>query len=572
MATKYISYKHNDKPLIELQLNGRTVWNNSPHSWGEWEEVTPPQCEVEGMEQRKCAICGETETRTIPALGHDWLYLGKIEPNCVDAGLIEYTCVLCGAYKTEIDPDAPADPTTHDWGEWKVIHPAECEVPGMKERKCAICGEAETEIIPALGHNYDSGGRIIEPTCTTGGYILHTCVDCGHTYKDNFTEPNDAHTEGEWVVDIAPTGTREGVRSKYCTECGVLLDTENLRASYAQPYTYFVFSNHRDGHHYQVSANSEYVENLSGYITLPIRDGAKAGTGTLVTAVAERGFVECENITALYIPANYALIDDDAFAYCTNLRKVVFDSECEISIIGRGAFANCTSLTECKLPSKTKYVHEDAFSGCPNLARVEVPISVETMESRVFASAPNLTVYCEAESKPEAWADDWVDDTVTVVWGHTISEDCTEGHDWDVEVTVVEPTCSEQGYTIHTCNRCGEVLHDNYTDPTNLHNWGDWTIDIEPTCTGVGSKTCTCRDCGQLESQSIPMVAHTPGDWIIDKEPTTEEEGSKHQECTECGYIFPTLTIPKLESEDATYLTDESGNILTDENGNLLTI
>lgn len=43
------------------------------------------------------------------------------------------------------------------------------------------------------------------------------------------------------------------------------------------------------------------------------------------------------------------------------------------------------------------------------------------------------------------------------------------GHDWDVEVEVVEPTCTDGGYTIHKCNNCSETKTDSYTDPLG-HN------------------------------------------------------------------------------------------------------
>ena len=42
------------------------------HGWSAWKTVQAPTCTTEGMEQRSCSRCGKTESRTIPALGHDW--------------------------------------------------------------------------------------------------------------------------------------------------------------------------------------------------------------------------------------------------------------------------------------------------------------------------------------------------------------------------------------------------------------------------------------------------------------------------------------------------------------------
>jgi hypothetical protein len=41
------------------------------HSFGDWTVTTPATCTEAGVETRTCE-CGETETREIPALGHDW--------------------------------------------------------------------------------------------------------------------------------------------------------------------------------------------------------------------------------------------------------------------------------------------------------------------------------------------------------------------------------------------------------------------------------------------------------------------------------------------------------------------
>ena len=42
------------------------------HGWSAWKTVQAPTCTAEGMEQRSCSRCGKTESRTVPALGHDW--------------------------------------------------------------------------------------------------------------------------------------------------------------------------------------------------------------------------------------------------------------------------------------------------------------------------------------------------------------------------------------------------------------------------------------------------------------------------------------------------------------------
>ena len=43
------------------------------HEFGAWNETVAPGCTTPGEEVRTCTLCGETETREIPALGHDYV-------------------------------------------------------------------------------------------------------------------------------------------------------------------------------------------------------------------------------------------------------------------------------------------------------------------------------------------------------------------------------------------------------------------------------------------------------------------------------------------------------------------
>lgn len=99
------------------------------------------------------------------------------------------------------------------------------------------------------------------------------------------------------------------------------------------------------------------------------------------------------------------------------------------------------------------------------------------------------------------------------------------GHDYEAEVTA--PTCTEMGYTVFTCSRCGDSYKGDYTDATG----------------------------------------HKPGDWIIDKEPTTDSEGEKHRECENCGEKLETEPIEKLY---LTATTDTHGEAIV--GGYLVTV
>ena len=77
----------------------------------------------------------------------------------------------------------------------------------------------------------------------------------------------------------------------------------------------------------------------------------------------------------------------------------------------------------------------------------------------------------------------------------------THEHSYDAVVTA--PTCTEKGYTTHTC-ACGDSYVDTYVDALG-HAWDNGKVTKEPTETETGTKTFTCTRCGEVKETIIPM-------------------------------------------------------------------
>ncbi|MCQ4878687.1 hypothetical protein NE658_14455, partial [Ruminococcus bicirculans] len=60
--------------------------------------------------------------------------------------------------------------------------------------------------------------------------------------------------------------------------------------------------------------------------------------------------------------------------------------------------------------------------------------------------------------------------------------------------TVVAPTCTTDGYTLHKCSVCGTSYKDSTTKATG-HSYGNSVVTKQPTCTSEGTKTKTCTKC-----------------------------------------------------------------------------
>ena len=89
-------------------------------------------------------------------------------------------CTRCGITQ--------GSPLGHNY-ETRVVDPT-CTRGGYTETKCTRCGDGyvSNEVGP-LGH--DHVGTVTEPTCQAGGYTTYVCSRCGDSYVGDYTDPVD---------------------------------------------------------------------------------------------------------------------------------------------------------------------------------------------------------------------------------------------------------------------------------------------------------------------------------------------------------------------------------------------
>ena len=164
-------------------------------------------------------------------------------------------------------------------------------------------------------------------------------------------------------------------------------------------------------------------------------------------------------------------------------------------------------------------------------------------------------------------------------------------------VTVVDPTCTEQGYTLHTCNQNAEKSYkDNYTDAlghdykevitpatckdagkvenvcqrcgdtqlvkdlpvTEDHQWNDGVVTKAATCTEAGEKLYTCTVCNKTKAETIEATGH---DWNETTTPATcGKAGSVDRTCKACGVTEHVKDLPATGNHawDAGKITTEA--------------
>lgn len=431
------------------------------HSWDDGDVTTEPTCTEAGVMTYTCYICGTTDTKPIDALGHDPVTDEAVEPDCEDTGLTEGShCARCDTVLVKQDV-VPA------LGHVEVVvpgTPATCESRGWTDGKeCDRCGETlvEQERIPALGHDF------------TGKYASdenghwHVCSRCGetdrvsaHTFNNTncaeaatctvcaYVKPAGQHTWDEGYVFAEGTCTDNGTIRYTCESCG-------------------------ETHDEKTPPKGHIVVGVDAVEPTCTESGLTAGEKCYVCGVFTK---EQEVIPALG----------------------------HVEVIDKGYDATCTEsgLTEGK--------HCDR---CDEVLVEQKPIdALGHAYSDKYASNEN---------------------------GHWhVCERCGETDRVNAH-TFNTTNCAEAA----ACTECG------YTKPAGDHTWNRGEIVTRPTCETEGKRIYTCESCGKEKDEPIAALGHSWGDWTSLNEKEHQRvcandadhvETAPHNfdgaSCADCGY------------------------------------
>ena len=101
-------------------------------------------------------------------------------------------------------------------------------------------------------------------------------------------------------------------------------------------------------------------------------------------------------------------------------------------------------------------------------------------------------------------------------------------------VTVVEPTCTADGYTEHKCKDCGRVVRSDVTKALG-HDY-DSKITTKASCTEDGVLTYICTRCDESYTEKIPATGHKYNDVVT--EASCDKGGYTLHTCENCGDIY----------------------------------
>ncbi|MGM9536001.1 MAG: leucine-rich repeat protein [Intestinibacter sp.] len=109
-----------------------------------------------------------------------------------------------------------------------------------------------------------------------------------------------------------------------------------------------------------------------------------------VTTIKEGAFSYLNVTYKITLPSTLRVIEDRAFEYCRQVKKVEFKGD-TLDSIGEGVFSNCMSLYEVKLPSKLSFLGDNMFCNCA-LKTVDLPDTMTSIAPGAFCYNPLTSV------------------------------------------------------------------------------------------------------------------------------------------------------------------------------------
>ena len=145
----------------------------------------------------------------------------------------------------------------------------------------------------------------------------------------------------------------------------------------------------------------------------------------------------------------------------------------------------CSNADNKNTEANTQQTETESTTGT-----LEADTEEETTHTHAYTEAITTEATCEADGVK----------TFTCECGDSYTEPIKAiGHDYKDDVTA--PTCSEKGYTTHTCNTCGNAYTDTEVSATG-HAYGKYTYNNDATYEKDGTETATCSTCGKKNTRT----------------------------------------------------------------------
>ena len=476
-----------------------------------------PTCEESGYVDYQCSMCGETRYSYVSPLGHNYQTRVIKEGSCTEDGIIEYYCTRCeDSYRVTVKAE-------HNY-QLVETKAANCRESGYQLFRCSVCDDEYKIEIPADAAHAYAMEIVKNATKEEDGLIKYTCSVCG----DEYTEVIPAFGDGVFVLlvqDNTPWSGNDNVTLLNRLVAGGyiagwdLTTTANFTSLSLDKYAVILIANDQTTATYNKlralnSAISSYLSEGGAVVYGACGYGWNSGSvGTLPGGVSTGNFYSMRNyiVNSAHPVVSGSLTDgngiNDELLLGTYCSHVYFDA--------------------ATLPEDANVILQDA-NGNATL--------VEYAYGNGFVIASGLTwefYYGRNYQGDTSYSKNVYDDLIVYAVG--LKADHVHAYDDGV---VTEPTCTERGYTLHTCTICGRTFKDSFVDALG-HD--DKVIDHKDvTCEEDGFVTYKCDRCHEEHTEILTALGH---DFAVvdEKAATCDESGYASYKCANCGetkYIY----------------------------------
>lgn len=272
-----------------------------------------------------------------------------------------------------------------------------------------------------------------------------------------------------------------------------------------------------------------------------------------VTAIGKSAFENCAALKRITLPKSITKLETLTFSGCAALAEIALPDS--VKTLGEKVFSGCAALKSVRVPAEVTVIPAEAFSGCSSLESITIPKSVSHINERAFDG-------CTALKKVDYLGSDTDWSQVTKETGNSVLDNAEKSftrtdHEHKYTDTVIPPTCTERGCTVHLCS-CGDKREDSYTPPLGHsykggicvrcgildpnkdtpHKHDFIPIVTKPTCLTEGFTTYTCS-CGECYTKDyVSAVGHKTQLQNAKAAGCMTGGYTGDEVCTVCGKVF----------------------------------
>ncbi|MDE7216307.1 MAG: leucine-rich repeat domain-containing protein [Clostridia bacterium] len=173
------------------------------------------------------------------------------------------------------------------------------------------------------------------------------------------------------------------------------------------------------------SINGHYVDVLDGaFQNCNKLTDVTFSPDCRITKLGNYTFSNCNNLKNIVLPDSLTEIGSSAFNSCNSLTYIAIPKN--VKYIGNQVFSYCSNLPYIYLPYGLEKIGFRAFEDCRRLKYIFIPDSVSDINFGLFSNTLYVNIFCQAQSKPDGWDDNWNSNRPNLTWGcsdYGITED-----------------------------------------------------------------------------------------------------------------------------------------------------